>query len=168
MKRNADHLMRISWAPNELRKIAETDDLHIAPFREDGQTYGTPTWIWSVVVDGELYVRAYGAQPGGNRASPSIAMSHSFNRPCSVMNLSKIARGSPLAVRGSPQISRVGSARRGVEGTRQFVSPRTRALLSVELSGFTSGIAPLQEARSRLPSKGDQDVGPRILCVGRN
>ena len=59
MKRNADHLMRISWAPNELRKIAETDDLHIAPFREDGQTYGTPTWIWSVVVDGELYVRAY-------------------------------------------------------------------------------------------------------------
>ena len=59
MKRTADHLMRSSWAPNELRKIAETDDLHIAPFREDGQTYGTPTWIWSVVVDGELYVRAY-------------------------------------------------------------------------------------------------------------
>jgi hypothetical protein len=22
-------------------------------------TYGTPTWIWSVVVDGDLYVRAY-------------------------------------------------------------------------------------------------------------
>jgi hypothetical protein len=22
-------------------------------------TYGTPTWIWSVVVDGALYVRAY-------------------------------------------------------------------------------------------------------------
>lgn len=25
----------------------------------DGSTYGTPTWIWSVVVDGALYVRAY-------------------------------------------------------------------------------------------------------------
>jgi len=29
------------------------------PFREDGVTYGTPTWIWSVAVDGDLYVRAY-------------------------------------------------------------------------------------------------------------
>jgi len=47
------------WPKNELRKIAETDDLHIAPFREDGKTYGTPTWIWSVVVDNALYVRAY-------------------------------------------------------------------------------------------------------------
>ena len=25
----------------ELRKISETDDLHISPFREDGVTYGT-------------------------------------------------------------------------------------------------------------------------------
>ncbi len=48
-----------TWSKEELRKIGETDDLHIAPFREDGMTYGTPTWIWSVVVDGELYVRAY-------------------------------------------------------------------------------------------------------------
>ncbi|MBV9296870.1 MAG: DUF2255 family protein, partial [Acidobacteriaceae bacterium] len=39
--------------------IADTDDLHIAPFRDDGVTYGTPTWIWSVVVDGNLYARAY-------------------------------------------------------------------------------------------------------------
>ncbi|WP_353073654.1 DUF2255 family protein [Tunturiibacter gelidoferens] len=42
-----------------MRKIADTDDLHISPFREDGMTYGTPTWIWSVVVDDSLYVRAY-------------------------------------------------------------------------------------------------------------
>jgi hypothetical protein len=48
-----------SWNPNELGRIAETDDLRISPFREDGETYGTPTWIWSVVVDGDLYVRAY-------------------------------------------------------------------------------------------------------------
>jgi len=48
-----------SWLKEELRKIAESDDLHISPFREDGVTYGTPTWIWSVVVDGNLYVRAY-------------------------------------------------------------------------------------------------------------
>jgi hypothetical protein len=47
------------WPKNELRMIAETDDLHVSPFREDGTTYGTPTWIWSVAVDGALYVRAY-------------------------------------------------------------------------------------------------------------
>jgi hypothetical protein len=37
-----------AWAPNELGRIAEADDLHIAPVREDGGTY-----------DGDLYVRAY-------------------------------------------------------------------------------------------------------------
>src|SRR5919204_1526295 len=47
------------WPREELRRIAETDDLHVAPFREDGKTYGTLTWIWSVVVDDELYARAY-------------------------------------------------------------------------------------------------------------
>ena len=31
----------------------------VSPFRDDGKTYGTPTWIWSVVVDDGLYVRAY-------------------------------------------------------------------------------------------------------------
>jgi len=51
-----------TWSKDELRKIAEADDLHISPFREDGKTYGTPTWIWSVVVDGALYVRAYNGQ----------------------------------------------------------------------------------------------------------
>jgi hypothetical protein len=51
-----------AWPADELQKIAEADDLHIAPFRADGTTYGTPTWIWSVAVDGDLYVRAYNGQ----------------------------------------------------------------------------------------------------------
>ncbi|MGA7522388.1 MAG: DUF2255 family protein [Acidobacteriaceae bacterium] len=50
------------WPQEELRKIAEADDLHIAPLREDGATYGTPTWIWSVAVDDALYVRGYNGQ----------------------------------------------------------------------------------------------------------
>jgi len=50
---------QITWLNNELHKISETDDLHISPFREDGKTYGTPTWIWSVVVGENLYVRPY-------------------------------------------------------------------------------------------------------------
>jgi hypothetical protein len=52
----------IAWSKDELRRIAETDDLHISPFREDGVTYGTPTWIWSIAVDDALYVRAYNGQ----------------------------------------------------------------------------------------------------------
>ena len=51
-----------NWNKDDLRKIAEADDLHISPFREDGVTYGTPTWIWSVVVDDALYVRGYNGQ----------------------------------------------------------------------------------------------------------
>ena len=47
------------WRKTDLDKIAATDDLHISPLRDDGKTYGTPTWIWSVVADGELYVRGY-------------------------------------------------------------------------------------------------------------
>ena len=51
-----------TWSADLLNRIASADDLHIAPFREDGETYGTLTWIWSVAVDGGLYVRAYNGQ----------------------------------------------------------------------------------------------------------
>ncbi|MBB6637057.1 DUF2255 family protein [Cohnella thailandensis] len=51
-----------TWLKEELLKIKDADDLHISPFREDGVTYGTPTWIWSVVVNDSLYVRAYYGQ----------------------------------------------------------------------------------------------------------
>jgi hypothetical protein len=51
-----------AWSKDELRKIAESDDLHISPLRDDGVTYGTPTWIWCVPVETALYVRAYTGQ----------------------------------------------------------------------------------------------------------
>ena len=47
-----------TWSKGDLERIAKSDDLHIAPFREDGKPYGTLTWIWSVVADDALYVRA--------------------------------------------------------------------------------------------------------------
>ncbi|MCR4524201.1 DUF2255 family protein [Bosea sp. 47.2.35] len=47
------------WTKDELGNIAKADDLRIAPFREDGMTPGTPTWIWSVVIEDGLFVRAY-------------------------------------------------------------------------------------------------------------
>src|SRR3954449_1682666 len=48
-----------AWPEDELAKIADADDLHISPLRDDGVTYGTPTWIWSVALADGLYVRAY-------------------------------------------------------------------------------------------------------------
>jgi len=51
-----------AWSNDELRQIAAADDLHISPLREDGATYGTPTWIWSVSVDDALYVRPYNGE----------------------------------------------------------------------------------------------------------
>ncbi|MFC5528364.1 DUF2255 family protein [Cohnella yongneupensis] len=52
----------VTWLKDELRRITDADDLHISPFREDGVTYGTPTWIWFVVVGDSLFVRAYNGQ----------------------------------------------------------------------------------------------------------
>ncbi|WP_201263167.1 DUF2255 family protein [Streptomyces sp. CB02400] len=48
-----------AWDQERLHSFASADDLYISPFREDGTTYGTPTWIWSVVAGGDLCVRPY-------------------------------------------------------------------------------------------------------------
>jgi hypothetical protein len=48
-----------AWTKDDLRKIAAADGLHISPLRKDEVTYRTPTWIWSVAVEGALYVRGY-------------------------------------------------------------------------------------------------------------
>jgi hypothetical protein len=52
----------MTWNPTTLAAIAASDDLHVSPFRADGATYGTPTWIWSVVVRDDLVVRAWNGQ----------------------------------------------------------------------------------------------------------
>jgi hypothetical protein len=51
-----------SWSDDDLSAIAESEDLFISPFREDGTTYGTPTRVWPLVIDGEVYVRAANGQ----------------------------------------------------------------------------------------------------------
>lgn len=51
-----------SWSEDDLRAIAENDDLFVSPFREDGTTYGTPTRTWALVIDGDVYVRAASGQ----------------------------------------------------------------------------------------------------------
>lgn len=52
------------WASEQIQRIAAADDFHIAPYRADGRTPGTLTWIWSVAVDGKIYVRAYNGVNG--------------------------------------------------------------------------------------------------------
>ncbi|MDI9628272.1 MAG: DUF2255 family protein [Acidobacteriota bacterium] len=53
-----------TWPTDTIEKIAATDDLHIAPYHPDGKTTGTLTWIWSVVVDDRLFVRAWSGTRG--------------------------------------------------------------------------------------------------------
>ena len=50
------------WSKAELRKIADTDEMHVSPLRDDGVSYATPTLIWGVVVEDAVYVRAYNGQ----------------------------------------------------------------------------------------------------------
>jgi len=82
----------VSWPKDELSKIAEADDLHIAPLREDGATYGTPTWIWSVAADGELYVRAYN---GKDSRWHKAAMRQKAGR-ISAAGMTKLVRFDPV------------------------------------------------------------------------
>lgn len=50
------------WSADQLKTIAENDDLFVSPYREDGTTYGTPTQTWALVVNGKVYVRAANGQ----------------------------------------------------------------------------------------------------------
>jgi len=47
------------WQAQQLTAFSVADDFQVSPFYSDGKTYGTPTWIWSVVVAGHLFVRAW-------------------------------------------------------------------------------------------------------------
>jgi hypothetical protein len=109
------------WTEDELRKIAETDDLHIAPFREDGVSYGTPTWIWSVVVDDALYVRAYNgrksrwyqaaaSQKAGRITAAGMTKEVAFEQVEGPVN-ERIDEAYRAKYRGSPYLNPMVSAR---------------------------------------------------------
>jgi len=51
-----------NWTATQLQAFASADDFKVSPFYDDGKTYGTPTWIWSVTVNGHLYIRAWNGQ----------------------------------------------------------------------------------------------------------
>jgi hypothetical protein len=110
-----------TWTREELERIAGTDDLHISPFRADGVTYGTPTWIWSVAVDGGLYVRAYNGrasrwykaamrQESGRIAAAGMTKDVAFQPVDGPIN-DRIDEAYRAKYRGSPYLSPMIGAR---------------------------------------------------------
>lgn len=51
-----------TWTLEQLQKFSQADDFRVSPFYSDGKTYGTPTWIWSIVVEHRLFIRAWNGQ----------------------------------------------------------------------------------------------------------
>jgi hypothetical protein len=87
-----------SWNDDDLRAIAKSHDLYISPFREDGITYGTPTLVWPLVVDGEVYVRAANGQQSSWYMA---AMNQRADGSTSVAKTMR-SRSSPVATRSPP------------------------------------------------------------------
>jgi len=106
----------VNWPKDELSKIAEADDLHIAPLREDGATYGTPTWIWSVAADGDLYVRAYN---GKDSRWHKAAMRQKAGR-ISAAGMTKLVRFDPVEGRIN---ERIDDAYRAKYGASPYLEP---------------------------------------------
>lgn len=52
------------WPTETSAAIGDSDDFHIAVYHADGRTTGTLIWIWSVVVAGRVFVRAYNGTGG--------------------------------------------------------------------------------------------------------
>ena len=123
------------WAKDELHRIAKSDDLHIAPFRDDGVTYGTPTWIWSVAVDGALYVRAYNGrdsrwyrsavrQKAGRIIAAGVTKEVSFETVEGPIN-DRIDDAYRSKYRGSPYLGPMIAA--GARAATVRVTPRDRS-----------------------------------------
>ena len=132
----------MTWPKDELRAIAEADDLRIAPLREDRATYGTPTWIWSVAVDGDLYVRAYN---GRDSRWHKAAMRHKAGR-INATGATKDVTFEP--VDDGPINDRIDDAYRAKYGGSPYLSPmiggRVRSA-TVEVMPRDTG-APVKEA----------------------
>jgi hypothetical protein len=126
-----------TWPKDELTRIAETDDLHISPLREDGRTYGTPTWIWSVAVDDALFVRAYNGQKSrwyqaamrqkaGRISAASITKEVAFEPADGAIN-NRIDNAYRAKYQGSPYLSPMMGTR--ARSATVKVTPReTRAI----------------------------------------
>ncbi|MDA0185087.1 DUF2255 family protein [Solirubrobacter phytolaccae] len=65
-----------AWDEDELRRVAAPQELEIAPVRRNGELR-TPTTIWAVRADDDLYVRAaYGPSTGWHRVARASGEGH--------------------------------------------------------------------------------------------
>ena len=127
----------IAWAKEELGIIAHADDLHISPFRDDGKTFGTPTWIWSVVFDGALFVRAYN---GKDSRWYQAAMRQKAGK-VTVAGLTKLVSFEPAS--GGDLNDRVDDAYR----KKYAGSPYLKAMIGTRARAATVRIAVLEVPR---------------------
>jgi len=123
--------MTVAWPEGELQKVAGADDLHIAPFRDDGTTYGTPTWIWSVAVDGALYVRAYDGQ---NSRWYQAAMKQKAGRI--------VALGSTTEVTFEPAEEALNDRIDQAYRLKYAASPYLQSMISVRARSATARVVP--------------------------
>lgn len=119
------------WPADELRKVAEAEYMHIAPFRGDGVTYRTPTRVWSVVVDGDIYVRSY---TGENSRWYQAAMRERAGRIMAAEMISDV-RFEPVL---GPINDRIDSAYRA----KYRGSPYLNAMIGERVRGATVRITP--------------------------
>ncbi len=132
-----------AWSKDELRRIADADDLHVAPFREDGVTYGTPTWIWSVAVDDALYVRAYNGresrwyqaalQQKADRITAAGMTKDVRFEPCQGPINDRVDEAYRAKYRGSPYLSPMIAA--GARAATVRVMPHDRSVESTKSGG---------------------------------
>lgn len=107
--------MMSTWTESELQSFATADDFHISPYRQDGSTFGTPTFIWSVVVDGDLYVRPYNGPrsrwyrcaiaQGGGRISLAGAEHEVAFTPADASVLDAVDQAARTKYEGSPYVA---------------------------------------------------------------
>lgn len=124
------------WSDAELRGIVDADDLHISPLREDGVTFGTPTWIWCVAVEGKLFVRGY----HGQRSSwYQAAIKQRAGRIVAAGKTSEVAF-EPVA---GPLNDLIDAAYRAKYDTSQYLAP----MVAAPARAATVRITPRDEAR---------------------
>jgi hypothetical protein len=126
------------WAQDELRRISEADDLHISPFRDDGATYGTPTWIWSVSVDDGLYVRAYNGQK-------SRWYQAALKQKAGRITAAGLTREVVFEPADGPLNDRIDEAYRAKYRTSSYLGP----MIGAQARGATVKIIPIERSPDR-------------------
>ena len=130
-----------TWSTEELRKMLKPDDLHISPFRDDGVTYGIPTWIWFVAAGDALYVRAYSGQR---------------SRWCQAAVRQKVGRITVAGMRKEVTFESVDG-----RSTTSSTTPTARGTMAVHISAQCSAhaLAPQQSRSCRATPVPDGDLG---------